>query len=587
MKTKQAGPQTAMQFCFPPRHWDRRDYALLGALALLACLLLWTGLSIRSLWGPEGRWAVIVREMVRSGNYFLPTVNNVADVDKPLLSYWAILPFVRMGGLSEAMLRVPSTLAGIGTVLVVFVLGRRMFDRKTGVAAALLLLGSTMFVMWSRTASAESINTFAIWALLWAFLSYAAKGRFNALLALYCIAALGSFFKGPVAAVTGFVVILVYSLTASVSKTWKSPSGMTWSKAFLSEFGWIASGKGVAAALAGAVLFALLLLVPVLFTGSWDSAALMWKENVTRFFRPFDHTDPPTVYLKYALLICAPWSFLMLASLWEARNWQADARKRFLVGAALGIFCFFELSGSRRGYYILPLLPCLALITAGAVTGWRGGQSGRAAVVDSRATAGVRAGAMATAGLMALAGGALLYLCLAMALAWYMYAVAAVAIAAALVSLRWFAVRRVRVAFALLFALVLASQVWVFNYGMGLAERERTLRSFARRAAGQIAGAGREKVTLYRQATASLIFYLDAGFTMTNCDSVEDIERFGQKHPDGLLIVDLNDAGGPREIEYLNGMETLVVQSTGPKERGERFALLRFKKRGETAGPVP
>jgi 4-amino-4-deoxy-L-arabinose transferase-like glycosyltransferase len=579
---EQTDTQPAVQSCFPQRGWERWDYVLLGVVTILGCLLFWSGLSVRSLWGPEGRWAVIVKEMVTSGNYFLPTVNGIVDADKPLLSYWAILPFVWIGGFSEAMLRVPSTLGGIGTVIVVFVMGLRLFDRRTAFIASLLLLSSTMFVLWSRTASAESINTFAIWAILWAFLSYAAKGRFRDLLALYCIAVVGCFFKGPVAAVAGFVVIFLYSLATSVLRLRESPPGRTWRAAFLPEFRWIASGKGIAALLGALCLFALFLLAPVLFTGSWDSVSLMWKENVTRFLRPFDHTDPPTVYFKYVLLICAPWSFLMIASLWESRSWQAAARRRFLITTALGIFCFFELSGSRRGYYILPLLPCLALIAAKVIADWTQPRSDQLDRLDrtpigSINSIGVRVAAATTAGVMALASGALLYLCFKMGLSWYVFAAAGAAMVAALVSLRYFVVRKTTVAVALLFTLMLICQVWIFNHGMELAEQKRTLRSFARQAARQIEGVEHEKITLYRQGTASLIYYLNAGFNIANCDSVEELERFRQKHPDGVLIVDLDDADAPQEVEYLNRMETLVAQNTTPKERGERFVVLRFK----------
>jgi 4-amino-4-deoxy-L-arabinose transferase-like glycosyltransferase len=583
MDERQTEPRTDIRNPSPSRPWDRSDYALACILALLGCFFLWSGLSTRSLWGPEGRWAVIVREMVASGNYFLPTVNGVVDVDKPLFSYWAILPFVWLGGFGEAMLRIPSTLAGIGTILIVFAMGRRLFDRKTGFVAALLLLGSTMFLLWSRTASAESINTFAIWTILWAFLSYTASGRFRTLLVVYCAAALGSFFKGPVAAVAGFVVIFVYSVITSVMRLKESPSGRTRLAVFLSEFRWIASGKGAGAALSGLGLFALLLFAPVILTGSWDSAALMWKENVTRFVKPFDHTDPPTVYFKYVLLICAPWSFLMIASLWEMRRWGGNASRRFLVAAGLGIFCFFEFSGSRRGYYILPLLPCLALITGKVIADWTSGQRpGKPTGPFTSPSTSLRVAASASAGLMALVGIALLYACHAFGLPWYMYPAAVAGVAAALVSLRHFISGKVRAGFLILFVLMLVCQAWIFNQGAGIAEQKRTLRSFARQATVFIKGVDREKVTLYRQGTASLIFYLNAGFRISNCDTVEDLEKFGQKHPGGILIVDLNDTGSPQEAEYLARMEALFTQSTGPNEREEHFAVLRFKPAKKT-----
>ncbi len=547
--------------------WSRNDYLLFGAVMVLACILLWSNLSVRSLWGPEGRWALIVKEMVASGNYFLPTVNGVVDFDKPLLSYWATIPFVRIGGVGEGMLRVPSTLAGLGIVAIVFVIGRRLFGRRAAFLAALFLLGSTMFVMWSRTVSAESLNTCAVWGMFWAFLSAASDGRLRYLMVLYCLAALGSFLKGPVAAATGISVISLYSFIAFLFRLRALP-GETWRSAFFSEFRWIASRNGVVALASGVALFALLLLAPVLFTGSWTSVSLMWKENVTRFFSPFDHTDPPSVYLKYILVLCAPWTLLMLASLWEIKSWEADGRRRWVIVSILGIFSFFELSGSRRGYYILPLIPWLALVAGKVTADWYDG--------SRRPWKGVHIAAAFTCGVIVVVGGALLYLYFTTHPHGSLPVMAAVAILGGFASLLYFILRKTPVALATLFALMIACQAWVFTYGMEIMEQGRTLDSFARHAATQIKGVGQEKICLYRQGTASLIFYLNAGFNIPDCGSIEDIERLRQKHPDSLLLIDLNEATTPAEIEYLNRMETLLLQETDQKERGERFALLRL-----------
>jgi len=55
-----------------------------------ACLLLFWAVGYRGLWGPEGRWAEIVREMFLKGDFFHPTINGEPYFDKPLLTYWVI-----------------------------------------------------------------------------------------------------------------------------------------------------------------------------------------------------------------------------------------------------------------------------------------------------------------------------------------------------------------------------------------------------------------------------------------------------------------------------------------------------------------
>jgi 4-amino-4-deoxy-L-arabinose transferase-like glycosyltransferase len=476
-----------------------------------------------------------------------------------------------MSGVSEATVRIPSTLAGIGTILITFVIGFRLFGRKTALMAALLLLSSTMFLFWSRTASAESFNTLAIWTVFWAFLAGASEGRFSYVVLLYGTAALGSFFKGPVAGAASFSAILLYSVTGVVARL--RNSGLTYlglRRAFYAEFRWIASPQGVAGLATGLTLFTALLLVPVVLTGSWSSVSLMWKENVTRFFAPFDHTDPPSVYLKYILLLCAPWTPLMLASLWDVRFWQTDRRRLWAVASTFAILLFFVISGSRRGYYILPLLPCLALLAGKAMADWMDGRTASSSRV-------MRVAAVVTSALIAFAGVALAYISFAMEMHGSLLAMAVVAVLGALASLLYFLRKKTHRALTMLFALMIICEAWGCIYGTAFAERKRTLRTFAEEAARQIRGVEYGKVCLYQQATASLIFYLNHGSTIANCNTIEEIEQLRRKHPDAFLIVDVNEFTTAREREYLNRMDVVLAQNTDPNEHQERFALLKFK----------
>lgn len=96
----------------------------------LGSIIIFTGLFIRSLWCSEGRWAVISKEMIESGNFFYPTINGVLYFDKPLLSYWAIIPFSLKSGVTEATSRIPSAIAGFCTVIITFIIGRRLLIQK-------------------------------------------------------------------------------------------------------------------------------------------------------------------------------------------------------------------------------------------------------------------------------------------------------------------------------------------------------------------------------------------------------------------------------------------------------------------------
>ena len=93
---------------------------------------------------------------------------------------------------------------------------------------------------------------------------------------------------------------------------------------------------------------------------------MVFRENIQRFYAPFDHKEPFWVYFKHTPTLFLPWSVLLILALialiprWK----QLDDKTKWLLKAAALIFLFFTASGSRRNYYILPLIPFCALLTA-------------------------------------------------------------------------------------------------------------------------------------------------------------------------------------------------------------------------------
>ena len=555
-----------------PRPWSKRDWSFLFLLSAAGAALLLSGLSIRSLWGSEGRWAVIVREMLSSGNYFLPTINGEVYFDKPLLSYWITALFAFPGGVTEAVTRLPSALAGIAAVLLIFSMGRRLFDMRTGLISAALLLTSVMFVLWSRSASAELLNVLSIWLMLWAFVTGGIDGKLGKLIFLYCLGAASAFLKGPVAPAVGFSVIGFYSLIRFLTPfAVTRPSFRDVGGTFRAHFRWIVSWQGLISLSAALVLFSGLLLLPVMFTGSWQSVDLMWRENVLRFLKPFDHVEPPYVYLGYAPQFFLPWTLLLFGALWQAKNWPTSWPNRWILLAGLAIFLFFTASGSRRSYYILPLVPALALITGKALSEWL-------AKPDREGSRAVRASLLATSLLPGLAGIALIS-------AWFVkglphhpvqlavgiFAVAG-AVAAALLLLK----EKRAHCITLLFLLVFVFEFWGFTGGMAALEEMRTFRSFCREAAADLKGVPDTRIALFPGGDSSLVFYLNRSRLQILANERE-VAKFGREFPDGFLIAE------SKQIERLpkdQGFRDLTIVAAQAKEpygkRDKDLLLLKF-----------
>src|ERR1039457_6842485 len=109
-----AAPNTAQEIAEHSRS-DSSNWRLAGwGVVVATAILFFTPLGARALWSSEFRWAEIAREMLRTGNYFWPTINGHLYYDKPLGSYWLVLASTWItGSLNENPARLPCALAGV------------------------------------------------------------------------------------------------------------------------------------------------------------------------------------------------------------------------------------------------------------------------------------------------------------------------------------------------------------------------------------------------------------------------------------------------------------------------------------------
>ncbi|MCX5813256.1 MAG: glycosyltransferase family 39 protein [Proteobacteria bacterium] len=503
-----------------------------------------------------------------SGNYFLPTINGNIYFDKPLLSYWIILPFSFKGVVTELSSRIPSAISGIGVILLTFIIGRRLFNSRIGMVSAMLLSTSVMFVLWSRTASAEMLNLFMIWLAFLIFLTGNYGGRLIYIVLLYIVSAIASFCKGPVAPAVIFTSIGSYStIELLINLKKKGFTRIAFKEGFSSEFCWIFSWKGFLGLFAGLAFFTGLLLAPVILTGSWQSVELMWRENVLRFFRPFDHIEPLYTYLKYIPLFSAPWTFFLLASIWEIKSWERDRFSRWIIIIAVTIFIFFTISGSRRSYYILPILPALAIITGKTIVDWFN-------MTDPLRKRIIHTAALLTSMLLALAGIGLLFAYFRIEIPHHVsqLALGAVAISGAIASFILFIRKKPFKGLVILFSLIFIIELWTFTIGMAAAESKRTLRPFAQKTAARLQYVKDNKIAFYQVGDSALIFYLKRN-PLIYFNNPEEVKEFTYKNPDGFIIANLSVLPAFQREKYLDKMVPIIIEKPVPDRKDDPLAL--------------
>lgn len=558
---------------FPGKKWLPLDFAYLGGITFFSALLTMTGLSVRSLWGSEGRWAEIAREMIFSGNYFLPTINGQLYFDKPLLSYWAIIPFSLNGTVTEVSARMPGALAGIGTVIIAFIIGRRLFENRTGLVSSALLITSAMFVFWSRTASAEIINVLAIWLCFLFFICGAHNGSTLYVISLFGISAISSFCKGPVAPAVVFFSITIYSIFETILELRKQKfTYFELKKVFLLKFRWIFSLQGLAGILTGIVIFLILLLLPVLSTGSWSSAELMWKENVQRFFRPFDHIEPFYAYFKHVPVFFAPWTLFLIASLFYIKGWSKKPAERFILLITLGIFMFFTISGSRRSYYILPILPGLALITGKTISDWLGN-------FEQHDKKVIKWSSMLICSILALGGICIIFAFFDSRIPSHpsQIAIGVFATIVCIYAMILFNRKMKAMGILLLISVIFIMELWVFNVGMAVAEQKRTLRPFALKTADYLKDVSDDRISLYQGYDSIFIFYLKRK-PLKVLSSVEDIRSFQEMHNGGFLIGNLSLINKFQASGEVQGISLIYAEKKGLKGNEDNLALFSLNK---------
>lgn len=314
-------------------------------LSLAAALLLLGWLNGHPIWTQEYRWQQICLHMLHSGDYFHPYLDGRPYYDKPLLSYWLMLLISQLGfGLHLTALRLPSVLAAGSVLYSVFYIGRFWFTRETGLLAAWLLLTTFYFVFWARVASTDMLNVAVILgAIAWIFsqADHLAQSRHQ--LVLLLLLALGALLKGLIAPVLVIMVMLPWFCQQRRYRAFCQWRSVLW------------------AGLALAVYLSPFIASSFIHHDAYAENGLLevFHENIVRFFHPFDHQGGIQTYFIYAPIYVLPWTPLWLLALYRyLPTWrQQNPGVQWLNWASCSIFIFLSLSGSRRSYYILPIIP--------------------------------------------------------------------------------------------------------------------------------------------------------------------------------------------------------------------------------------
>jgi len=320
-------------------------------LALFA--VLWFGaLEYRKLIKPdEGRYAEIPREMVASGDWLTPRLNDIKYFEKPALQYWATATAFTLFGEHHWTARLWSALCGFFGVLATYFAVRRLWGADAALYSACVLGGSLLWVMIGHVNTLDMGVSFFLSSAVFGFVlaqrdEASARENRNYMWLAWLSLALAVLSKGLIGLVLPAATLVAYTLWQRDFSLWRRLH--------------LVSG------------LALLLAV----TAPWFIAVSLANPEFARFFFIYEHFErfltkahgryqPVWYFIPILLIGMLPWLvslFLMLRQAGRRRPGSGFQPRRFLLLWCLVVFGFFSVSGSKLASYILPLFPALAAL---------------------------------------------------------------------------------------------------------------------------------------------------------------------------------------------------------------------------------
>jgi 4-amino-4-deoxy-L-arabinose transferase-like glycosyltransferase len=298
----------------------------------------------------EPREALAVQDIVQRGEWLFPLKRAMAIPSKPPLFHWsAALTYQVTGTLNEATIRFPSALYATLGVLLIYLLGRKLFGAEVGLLAAAILATTMTYQDQALSARVDMTLCFFVTASLALFYALYRGFLGNAFwyYALYGLVGLGTLAKGPLGILLPALVIAIF---LALKKRWDLMIKFAFHPGVVLALIVIMGWYGLAITRGG--------------EGFVDRQLL--SENVNRFFGGSGHSHPVYYYLGYLFTLALPWGLFLPFLFWDGfkKGWRDGDDRLFLLVWFTVMFGFFSFAAGKRPVYLLPIYPALALLLA-------------------------------------------------------------------------------------------------------------------------------------------------------------------------------------------------------------------------------
>ncbi len=375
----------------------------------VAVVVLFTNLGGPRLWDrDEPRNAGCTAEMLARGDWVTPVFDDELRTHKPILLYWFMMTAYSVFGVSEFSARFWSAALAVGTALLTYGLGRRLFSPQIGFWAAVILVTTLMFDVAARAATPDSLLIFWSTAAVFVYVMGTFPAgrhdqwsagpdrwfpRWRVAAVMYGMMGMAVLAKGPVGLILPTAVIGMYLLIQRLPKRGASAENMAsaesvgalcreWVMSALRPFAprhflrtcWLM--RPLTALLVVAVVALPWYIAVALRTdGRWVQAFL-FEHNLGRAAQSHEGHNGSLLFYPLALLVgFFPWSVFAAPTVLEAirRIRTRDQRSAGYVLAVcwIGVYVgLFSIAKTKLPSYITPCYPAVAMLVSAFVVAW-------------------------------------------------------------------------------------------------------------------------------------------------------------------------------------------------------------------------
>jgi 4-amino-4-deoxy-L-arabinose transferase-like glycosyltransferase len=371
-----------------------RHQLLITAIGLI---VFFVNLGATRLWDQdEAYFARTAVEMQQRHEWIVPYFNGEVFAHKPPLMFWMMRIGFVLFGVNEFAARFWSATFAVATALLVYRLGRRMFNAEAGLWSGIAICTAMMFDVVARAATPDSFLVFFSTLAIYLFArhenwdngpegtSASAPDRprsWRAWAAIYASMGLAVLVKGPIGVLLPGSTIGLYSLLRNPIES-RGPQIDDRFVLFIRRF----SPARIATAIwtmRPLIAIATILAVsgPWFVLVGWRTGGQFLSEffgtqNYGRFFNAMDHHSGGIWYYIPAVLAgFFPWSMFAIPTAIDLtrrcrgkESWRRGAR--FIASWAIVWISFFSLASTKLPNYVLPAYPALALATGCLIEKW-------------------------------------------------------------------------------------------------------------------------------------------------------------------------------------------------------------------------